>query len=94
MAAFSSIALGIGAAAAVAGVGLSLYSMFQGGKDEGYDFQMPKAPEKPEQADAAKLAQEREMARRRAAARTQSVKTNPLGIEEEAQVVRKKLLGK
>ena len=45
------------------------------------------------QSDAQAKANARLTDRKRAAARSTSVKTNPLGIKNEAEVARKKLLG-
>ena len=56
--------------------------------------QMPTAPKAPKMADASKIAQQQATDKKRAAARSKSVKTNPLGIKDEADVVRKTLLGK
>ena len=103
MALFTTIgtALGFtGAAATVAGVattaavGYGAYSMMNQPKSaEGArDAQMPKAPTAPKQADSAKIAQQQATDRARAAARSKSVMTNPLGTKDEATVVRKKLL--
>ena len=106
MALFTSIgtALGLtGLAATAAGVatvgaigagGFALASMMGGDKksDTG-QIQMPATPAAPKQADASALAKQQAMDRQRAAGRSESVKTNPLGIKDEADVVRKKLLG-
>lgn len=77
-----------------AGVGATAFSMMnQPKQSQQQQAQMPSAPEAPKMADASKIAQQQATDRQRAAARSESVKTNPLGIKDEAEVVRKKLLG-
>lgn len=96
----AAMATGIGVSAMAAGaVGYSMYSNDQQMKaakraaDARNQAQMPTTPQAPAQVDAAKIAQEKVADKRRAAARVTSVQTNPLGVRDEAQVVRKKLLG-
>jgi len=91
----AATATGVGVTAAVAGAGYAAASMMsQGDKDSGYDFQMPSTPKAPEKKDAAAIAQKKQSKLRAAAARNTTVMTNPLGVEEEAKEVRKKLLGR
>jgi len=91
----SAFAVGLGTTAIVAGAGTAAYMMSQGGDDKGTDgmAQMPNAPEAPKMADAQKLAAQRMTDKKRAMAANETIKTNPLGLAEEATVVRKKLLG-
>ena len=91
----AATAVGLGATALAGAAGYGAYSMMSGGKkpDQQQQFQMPATPAAPKMSDASKLAQQQAMDRRRAAARSDSVKTNPLGIKDEAEVARKKLLG-
>jgi len=110
MAIFTAIgtALGLsGAAATLAGVGVTggvaaagfgaatMMGGFGGGKSSGGGMQMPEMPSAPKMQDASKNAKLAADERRRAAARSDSVQTNPLGLKDEdkAQVVRKRLLG-
>ena len=73
--------------ATVAAAGTAIYSATQKPK-------APKMPEPPKVEDAAAKAQAMADERRRAAARFQTVHTSPLGLEEEAAVAKKKLLGR
>jgi len=90
----AAMATGIGVTA-LAGAGTAAYFMSQGGKDDKYSgqVQMPNAPEAPKMSDAQGLANQRLIDKKRAMARSESVMTNPLGIKDEATVVRKTLLG-
>jgi len=54
---------------------------------------MPQAPAAPKMEDASDKARLRAEERKRAMARSKSVVSNPLGIQDEANVARKKLLG-
>lgn len=85
----TAFTVGMGAAA----IGYSVFSMLNQKKPKEQSFEMPKAPDAPKPADAAKVAQERMAARKRAAARTPTVRTSPLGLRDEAEIVKKKLLG-
>ena len=83
------IAAGLGIAG---GIGVSMLM----NQDKGSDMpqsQMPQAPKAPKIEDAQAKADARLTERQKAAARSTSVKTNPLGIKDEAEVARKKLLG-
>jgi len=90
-AAFGAGALAVGAVAA------GSYALAGGfsGKDQGgsQGMQMPQAPDAPKLGDASKKANEILEERKRNMARSKSVMTNPLGVKDEANVVRKKLLG-
>ena len=59
----------------------------------GQGMQMPQAPAAPKMEDASDKARLRAEERKRAMARSKSVVSNPLGIQDEANVARKKLLG-
>lgn len=85
------VAAGIGLAAGAAGMGIG--SMMSKDKGAGGGFQMPAAPQAPKLEDAADKAQLRADERKRAIARSKSVVSNPLGLQDEANVARKKLLG-
>jgi len=91
----SAFAVGLGTTALVAGaVGYSMYASNQAKKKrQQQQSQMPKAPDAPKMVDQRALAQKQATEKRRSMARSQSVKTNPLGIKDEAQVARKQLLG-
>ena len=52
---------------------------------------LPQPPESPKVEDTAKIAEKRAEDRRKALSRT--VHTSPLGIDDEAEVARKTLLG-
>lgn len=95
----AATAVGVGVSAMAAGaVATSMYSSNQQKKayrDAG-NMTMPSsptAPVAPVKADAEKIAQAKTKEKRRAIARNASVRTNPLGIKDEAEVARKKLLG-
>lgn len=90
----ASAAATVGAGVVAAGAAGTMMMMNQGG-DTGsqQQAQMPQAPEAPKMADASKLAKDSAMDRMRAASRSKSVMTNPLGVKDEAEVARKKLLG-
>ena len=91
----AATAAGVGTVAAVVGGAYAVGTMSQpkAATEARKQAQMPTAPVKPVQADAAKLAQQRITDKKRAAARSKSVKTSPLGVKDEAQVARKTLLG-
>lgn len=84
-AAGAGAAYGIGATALAGGMG--------GGKSSMPSIQMPGMPSAPKIEDASKNAKLRADERKRAMARSDSIMTNPLGLKDEANVVRKKLLG-
>ena len=88
------LAVGTGLALAGAGVGIGASALF-GGKNKSSDMaaQMPATPAVPKIEDASAKANAMAEERRRAMARSKSVQTNPLGINDEAAVARKKLLG-
>lgn len=80
--------------AGAAGVGASMLMSGSGKKKESsFQAQMPQSPKAPEQKDAAAAAKARLDEKRRSMARSKSIKTNPLGIKDEAEVARKRLLG-
>lgn len=84
---------GVAATAGVAAAGFGLAGMFQQPKSPDMPKSDLKAPTAPKMEDAAAKAQKQAEDQRRAAARSKSVQTNPLGIKDEAEVARKKLLG-
>lgn len=87
------LAVGTGLALAGAGAGIGAAALF-GGKPKGQSqAQMPASPAVPKLEDASAKANLAAEERRRAMARSKSVNTNPLGIQDEANVARKKLLG-
>jgi len=88
----AATAVGLGVSALAAG-GTMAYMASQGGNKQIGQTQMPAAPKAPKMEDQAKLAQQKAMDKKRSAARSESVKTNPLGIKDEATVAKKKLLG-
>ena len=92
----TSLATTIGGATALAAGAGAAYGV-SGMMQQPSTPEMPKsdikAPEAPKMEDANKKAQKQAEDQRRAAARSTSVKTNPLGIKDEAVVARKKLLG-
>jgi len=81
---FTSVAI------AALGAGALAYSAINQGSRKPVTPQMPKAP-KVEDAEA--KAVETANVRRRAASRSQSIMTSPLGIGQEADVARRTLLG-
>jgi len=85
--------LGAGVTAGAAGVGYSVFNQLNQPKPTSSAAQMPAAPAVPDMKDATAVAKQQAMERQKAAARSDSVMTNPLGIKDEAEVVRKKLLG-
>jgi len=87
--------LGVGATAAVAAAGYGAATMMSQPKSTGAKqlTQMPQAPSAPKQDDASKKAALTLEQKKRNMARSKSVQTNPLGIKDEAEVARKKLLG-
>ena len=94
----AAFATGLGATALAGGaVGYSMYSSDQQMKAakaaNSGQVQMPATPAAPKAVDAAKIAQQQATNRSRAMARSESIKTNPLGLKDEADVVRKTLLG-
>ena len=89
----AAFATGLGATALAAGVGYSMYASGQKPKMEMPNMQMPTTPVAPKTEDAAKIARDKLTNRQRAVARSKSVMSNPLGIDDEANVARKKLLG-
>ena len=86
MAAFSTIAM---ISLAAIGAGSGIYSASKTGKG----MELPDMPEPPSQQDAAKVAGEELKRRRTAMSRSESVATSPLGIANESNLVKKKLLG-
>jgi hypothetical protein len=96
----AAFATGVGVTAlAGAAAGYSMYSSDQQMKmgkmaaSQRDALQMPKAPMAPSFQDAAKIAQQQAEDKRRSMARSTSVMTNPLGIKDEAEIVKKKVLG-
>jgi hypothetical protein len=95
----TAFATGLGATAIAGSVGYSIYSGAQASADakkaEGQMAQMPTAPAPvaPKQEDAAQAAAAITENKKRAIAANESVFTNPLGLKDEADVARKKLLG-
>jgi len=97
----AAFATGLGATALAGGaVGYSMYSSDQQMRQakaaqSALSAQMPTSPAPivPTQSDAAKIAAEKAMDQRRSIARNESVYSNPLGLKDEAEVVRKTLLG-
>ena len=89
----AATATGVAVTAGAAGIGTAIYGMMQQPKGPDMPKSDIKAPEAPKMEDAQAKAKARADEQRRAAARSKSVKTNPLGIKDEAQVARKKLLG-
>lgn len=85
------IAAGAGLAAGAAGIGVG--AMMGKDKSASSGFQMPQAPQAPTLEAASDKAQMRADERKRAIARSKSVVSNPLGVQDEATVARKKLLG-
>jgi len=85
-----AVGAGLGLAGAAAGMGLG--AMMSKDKGTG-QMQMPQAPAVPKMEDASKMAQLRADERKRAMARSKSVVSNPLGVQDQAQVARKTLLG-
>lgn len=86
--------LGMGVTAGVGAVGYSVFNMLNKPKSENQmQSQMPTSPKAPTQEDAAAAAQAKLTEKKRAMARNESVYTNPLGLKDEAEVVRKTLLG-
>lgn len=86
------IAAGAGLAAGAAGLGVGAMMS----KDKGSSsapMQMPQAPAAPTIEAASDKAQMRADERKRMIARSKSVVSNPLGLQDEAEVARKKLLG-
>jgi len=87
-------ALGTGlAVAGAAAYGVTSLATSGGSKQKQLTNQMPNAPQAPKLEDASKQAQLRAEDRKRNMARSKSVMTNPLGLKDEANVARKKLLG-
>ena len=85
---------GAAVTAGIAGAGFAAASLFNKPKKTDMPkFDTPKAPEAPTQKDAAAAANKRLQDKKRAMARSKSVKTNPLGLKDEADVARKRLLG-
>jgi hypothetical protein len=88
------LAVGAGLALAGAGAGIGAAALMGGGKkQETPAVQMPASPAVPKLEDASAKANLAAEERRRAMARSKSVQTNPLGVQDEANVARKKLLG-
>lgn len=85
---------GVVAAGAAATAVVSMSGGFSGGSGQKQlANQMPGSPTAPKLDDAAARANKIQEEKRRNMARSTSVQTNPLGLKEEATVVRKKLLG-
>ena len=91
----SLIGAGIIAGTAAAGVAGGMLLSGSGKQSSSGGMQMPEMPSAPKMQDASKNAKLAADERRRAAARSDSVQTNPLGLrdEDKAQVARKRLLG-
>ena len=87
------LAVGAGLALAGAGAGVGIAALSGGKKQETPQVQMPASQAVPKLEDASAKANLAAEERRRAMARSKSVQTNPLGIQDEANVARKKLLG-
>jgi len=84
-----------GAGAVVAGIGTAAigstaYSMSQSGKQK---TSAPVLPQSPSIASAEAQAKDATRARLKAASRSQSIFTSPLGISGEAEIAQKTLLG-
>jgi len=90
----AATAVGAGVVGGVAAAGFGLAGLMSGGsKQKQLTNQMPSAPSAPKLEDASKAAQMKADERKRAMARSKSVHTSPLGLKDEANVARKKLLG-
>ena len=90
----AATAVGVGVTAGVGAVGYSVFNAMNQPKQTGMpQSQMPAAPVAPKQSDAAALAAQKLQDKKRAMAGSESIMTNPLGLKDEATVVRKKLLG-
>lgn len=78
-----------------AGAGVGLTSLMSGNKQESGSsaFEMPAAPAAPTMDNASEAARLKAEERRRSIARSKSVSSNPLGLQNEAEVSKKKLLG-
>jgi len=91
----AALGTGLAATAAVGAAGWGAAALMSGGSKDSKQLenQMPQGPTAPTQDDAAAKASLIQDEKRKNMARSTSVKTNPLGLKEEATVVRKKLLG-
>ena len=93
MAALTTTAIVLGTAAVV---GASVYSAYQQDKaiKKATKQQQVSMPQVPQVGEAAKVAQDTMVKRKKAIARAGSIFTSPMGLTEEAEISKKTLLGR